>query len=415
MTTNLMNSTVYGRDLRDYYSRLDVQLDIFLDLICQRLPLDVTREEKLQSAYQYITQCIEKEAFFADNEAKLYAFGSRAIHTVVKPLHRKEFDLDFAIQIEVKNINFTPEEFVNYLYNCLNRNGNFQGRLKKIRYGVRVIYAGNFHVDIMLGVLLDDGRLKVPDWKDNKWVNRNPKGFISWYESKYLENYKDIQLFSHYERCFPEKLNRYIKLKAETEQIEPAIVYQDIQPIQRITQLVKRHCVIYFDKNMPDYKTSSIVLTTLIGDIYTRETAIYDGMNRFISGIFTLFEENDYAPFRLVNPADRGLPSSQQENLTDKWERDGKFYKAFRSYMKKLQRDWGELHHKKSIKDKAIFLQTIFGENIVNAAYDALNERFKEVGLSYDENGLPSLPVVNTSPQHALALGSKNRKPYFNG
>ena len=74
----------------------------------------------------------------------------------------------------------------------LSNDENFNGKLEPIRYGVRVVYANEFHVDIMLGILVDSERLQVSDWKDNIWVNRNPKGYIGWFESKYIADYTDI-------------------------------------------------------------------------------------------------------------------------------------------------------------------------------------------------------------------------------
>lgn len=399
-------------------SQQDEQMEILLDIICQRLQLDKTKEEKLQSAYNNITTCIEKDDFFDLHEALMYAFGSRAINSVVKPKNREEYDLDFAVQIILPSSKITPKILVNKLYECLNRNGTFKGKLKFIRYGVRVIYSGDFHVDIMLGITTDDNRLFVPDWKDNQWVFRNPKGYIKWFETKYINEFQNIRLYEYYKEYFPEKFERFIQVeeRAETEEITPAVTYPEIQPIQRITQLFKRHRDIFFQENMPDYKSSSIIITTLIGDSYFGETSIYEGINKVLRNNLDLIAEHDTTPFKLINPADRNLSIEKQENLTDKWERDLKYYKAFRVYIRKFAKDWSELHSYKSIRERANFLQKMFGENIVKAAYQALNERFKEAGQPFDEKPLIQLEQPRIKAQQvALASMSRGRKPYYNG
>ena len=392
------------------------QIEILLDIICQRLQIGKTKEEKLQAAYRNITSCIEKDDFFDLHDAVMYAFGSRAINTVVKPKGRDEYDLDFTVQIILSNLNISPKELVDKLFSCLVKNGNFEGKIKLIRYGVRVIYSGDFHVDIMIGVSSIHNRLLVPDWKENKWVNRNPKGYIKWFENRYISDFANIQLFNYYKENFPKMFDKTIEIESrtETEEITPAVTYPEIQPIQRITQLFKRHRDIFFLKNMPDYKCSSIILTTLIGDSYLGENSIYSGMTNVIQRNMDLIGNHNDFPFKLINPADRGLSIELQENLTDKWEKDLKYYRAFRQYIRKIAYDWNKLNSLNSIRAKADFLQSIFGENIVKAAYEALNENLRNLGQPHDNLPLPFLisPIVKNE-QVALAESSRGRKPYY--
>lgn len=404
-----------NREFKKYLNRPEVQMEILLDLICQRLQLNKKREERLIDSYDNITNTIDIDLFFSELEVLMYPFGSRPIFTVVKPIGRDEYDLDFAVQIILLQNNLNPDELIDKLYEALDK-GSLKGKLKKIRYGVRVIYQGDFHVDIMIGILSDYGRLRVPDSKKNRWVFRNPKGFINWFSSKYIANFQSIPIYDYYREYFPDKVKDLVGIhgRAETESIEPAKTYPEIQPISRIVQLIKRHRSKFFQKQNK-YETKSIILTTLIGDNYRGEVSIYEGMSNFISRTQELLTHHSDFPFELINPADRSLPKSLQENLTDKWKEDTHHYLAFKKYITKLNTDWRLVHAQNTIKDKAIFLQKIFGENVVNDAYKKLNDRKKISGLPYDQGGLP---VSSSNPstlndQAALAFMTKERKPYY--
>lgn len=400
----------------DHFDREDVQLDIFLDIICSKLQINKAREQKLQNAYDNLTDCISNDSFFDRYDSLMYPFGSRALRTVVKPLKKEEYDLDFAIKLHLRPFGITPLEFVKELERCLSNGKNVPKKLKLIRHGVLVVYSGDFHVDIMLGIDESNNRLRVPDWKDNEWVYRNPKGYINWFESKFIADFEDIKLYKYYQQYYPELLKNKMKIemRTETEAIVPAFeTYPEIQPIQRITQLVKRHRDLFFQKNsLKEFRTSSIILTTIIGDTYNKETSIYEGLSNFAESTLKLLNKNKNYFLPLINPADRFTDNQKKEDLTNKWKKDDKYIIAFKEYLQKLDQDWLELHSKNSIRQRAIFLQEIFGESIVNEAYSTLNGYKKQLGINYDLNSLP-LRDFETSGKIALANATKNRKPYY--
>lgn len=400
---------------QSYLSARDVQLDILLDLICEKLQLDKTREKRLQSAYDNISNCIEEGVETKIYDALVYYFGSRALNTVVKPVKRTEYDLDMVLQLQVRNLDYSPKVLRNEVFTFLEENSALKDKVEYFRYGVKVKYKGDFHVDIMIGFESDFGRLLVYDFKKNQYVNRNPKGYINWFESKYITNFQDIKLYPYYEKYFSSDTN-YIPAihgRIEKEEIKPAVAYQYVQPIQRITQLIKRHKNIYFSQNMNDYETSSVILTTLIGDSYQNETSIYDGMTKFINFHLNLINQYSKAPFKLINPADRNLEERLQENLTNKWFDNPKYHIAFKHYIRKLKMDWSELHDQTSIRSKAIFLQRIFGENVVDAAYQTLNNQKKSNGIQFDNKPLPFNHSQFEPSDTALANATKSRKPYY--
>ncbi len=52
---------------------------------------------------------------------------------------------------------------------------------------IRLVYAGDFHMDILPGVqesVFDQNKIKVPDCELGNWVSSNPLGYGDWFMSK---------------------------------------------------------------------------------------------------------------------------------------------------------------------------------------------------------------------------------------
>lgn len=112
----------------------------------------------------------------------MFAQGSTAIGTTVKPKRDDEFDLDFVLQVE--GWNGSPMALCNAVYSRLSAHGMYSSKLKPMRRCVRIEYAGEFHLDIVPAVLIASPtptNILITDSNTQSWTSSNPKGFARWF------------------------------------------------------------------------------------------------------------------------------------------------------------------------------------------------------------------------------------------
>lgn len=344
--------------------QLDTE-ELALDSVCQKLQLDKTRSQTLDRAYDSVTKWLEDDQSFwghDDRSTLLYPYGSRELGTVVKPKSHEEYDIDFAVQIDDECSNYSREELRQKLFDRLDEHGMYKGKLKLIRFGVRINYEGQLHMDIMPGCLVGNRRLKVPDCKKDVWAIRNLKGYSQWFKSKFVQDVSRLPLYEAY------KLRGLIiEAKAETESLPRVVNYAAIQPIQKAVQLLKRHRNIYFE-NREDEATSSVILTTLAGDHYNGSTSIIETVDGILKSILSEVAvcRASGRKLRVVNPADRYLMQHEQEVLSSKWEEPGggKLYNFFQDFIRDMNVEWTKLQLANTKSQKIEILKKLFGETI---------------------------------------------------
>ncbi|MGB3145931.1 MAG: hypothetical protein WBB24_17670, partial [Maribacter sp.] len=112
----------------------------------------------------------------------------------------------------------------------------------------------------------------------------------------------------------------------------------------RAVQLTKRYRDIFFDKN-PKHRTSSIVLTTIFGQLYQGEASIYETIDNVLNRIIgnyseyqQLFENRGiYKRIKVLNPV------NPEEDFTDKWDKDKEYYNQFIAFAKSYKEKWERL------------------------------------------------------------------------
>lgn len=365
---------------KDFISSPEVMLDVILDNICEQLQLDNSRREMAEKAYKTVTDWIEAdEDFFKKLNPYLYAYGSYAIGTTVKPLGKEEFDLDFTAMVIYNWSKLTPQQFLDKLFDRLNSHGTYKGKVERLRYCVRINYASKFHLDIMPGCLIPEteNRMVVPDTRRTRWVLRNPKGYINWFEGLYIQKVEQLNLFDYYQF-------RGMSVELKSEPLPQTVHYKLTQPIQRAIQLLKRYRDIYFE-DKKELATSSVILTTIAGRYYQGETSIYETLNGIITRIYYNSQRLKYGDFlEVTNPADDHLPSNQQEKFSEKWKEKPELYKAFLEFVADVKIKWEKLKEQSgSVRTKSNLIEELFGQKVSQNAFtnhSLLVNRFRSDG-----------------------------------
>jgi sRNA-binding regulator protein Hfq len=325
----------------------------------------------MKKAYESVSSIIDKDdVFFGKLDPEIYVYGSAGIGTINKPYKREEYDLDFAVGVDYDYTNITRENFLEHLYKLLNT-GRYEGKVKKLRFCVRIEYANQFHMDIMPGCAVDviSDRLRVPDTKKLAWAMRNLKGYMEWFQGLFISESNQIYLSDYYEFRTRAFLDNGIETRAQVEEMPEFLPYDITQPLQRAVQLLKRRRDIYFEDNV-ELKTSSVILTTIAGMFYKGESSISETIDGIVLRIVAFVSRHGVNhPIEIINPADRNENEKLRERFSDKWkegDKGRKRYDAFLSFILAFKEEWEELKSMTESPDE--LLQKMFGENVVREA-----------------------------------------------
>ena len=327
-------------NLQQYLHDNGLQREDILTRIAVSLELDETRKQRMESAYNAVYDILEKdEVFFSKVDFLVYPQGSKAIGTTVKPRGKEEFDLDITVEIRDPYYNYTSSEIYNHLIRVLSNNEIYKEKLVKKNRCARIDYIGDFHMDVLPGciVLPGDSKIMVPDRELSSWTSSNPKGYANWFIQK-AETISSSNLNKAF-RTFS-ALN---EAKAEQEELPNDDVYSK-EPLKRAVQLTKRYRDICFEKN-PKHKTSSIVLTTIFGELYEGEPSIYQTIDSILNKIVKrytdyqyLFENQGvYKRIKVLNPV------NSDEDFTEKWDNEKEYYTQFIAFAKSYKEKWEKL------------------------------------------------------------------------
>jgi hypothetical protein len=365
----------------------EIQMEKLLDKMAEGIQLDKSRYDRMISSYESIKKWIEEdELFFSPYKYDVYPHGSVRIRTTVKPIGKDEFDLDIAIHLK-DNIHHNPQKIYNELKRRISEHEKYRGMMELKNRCIRLNYAGDYHMDILPGIQenqFDFNRLKVPDRELGFWVSSNPRGYADWF----------------IERANLAKESLLAKAALEEEKL-PIDSFKNKKPLQRAVQLLKRYRDIYFQKN-DTYKTSSIIITTIAGIYYKGEESIFDTINNIISSIkFDLAHQSKR--LKVINPVNK------DEDFTDKWDKDIRFYEEFKSFIYHLHNEWQKLKLGSGVVDESIIMKSLFGDQLYTSALVSQSIQISDLrnqnklGVSRDSGTLS--PITKAV---AVAVSIKN-------
>lgn len=361
------------------------QLDDLLDKMAEAIQLDDTRYDRMKSSYESVKSWIEKdEAFFRPYNFDVYPHGSVRILTTVKPIGKDEFDLDIVIHL-TSNTPHTPQRIYTELKRCIEAYAKKYGlKVEPKNRCVRLVYAGDFHMDILPALqenVIDQNRIKVPDRKLGDWVSSNPRGYSDWFIGK-----ANLVKESLLEKS----------LKAEKL---PTDSFKHKKPLQRAVQLIKRYRDMYFQKD-DTFKTSSIILTTIAGEFYQGEENIFDTIDNIISTIRTRVNQ-PIGRLKVLNPV------NSDEDFTDSWDEHPEYYEAFKMFSIHLYNEWQKLKIGIGVPEEGIIMKGLFGDDVFGKAQVSQTARIEELRKSNELVMTRTTGVLSASGK----IGASTIKP----
>ena len=348
-----------------------IDLDFLLEKIVEELQLTPTQYQDAVQKYRALGDWLQApESPLAAMMPFIYAQGSMALQTTLKPRGRVEYDLDAVCELQTSLS--SAMQLYDLLYARLDANGHYRPILERLKRCIRLNYAGQFHIDVIPS-RPDRARPRpciiVPDRTLRDWTPSNPRGFITWFKSRAEQS---------------------MVLRAA----EPLPVQEspdEKTPLAVAVQLIKRRRDMMFDGD--DRAPRSILLTTLAGHLYDGEKHVGIATLRIVAGIEQA----------IVSAAPRWLdvrnPTNEDESFSESFTEAS--YGAFRRFTSRFRSELAELV---SIRGGYPALQTqltsMFGEAPVSKALRAFGERAKAArsgGLRFGSTG--GLAIVGNAHQ----------------
>lgn len=322
--------------------------------------LDITESDfkTLETSYKAIGTYIGNNI---GCDVNVFPQGSVNLGTVTKPITEDgEYDIDLVAVVLEKDLK--ANELKKKVGNVLNQSDRYS---KKISEGKRcwtIEYSEglNYHVDILPVIKSEDySNSKVLKMTNKvggvyEYLPTNPEKYAEWFFNKCKKERK--------------KLEEEFSLKNKVD-IKEVPEWAKKTKLQRAVQLLKRYRDICFLDNS-EIKPISIILTTLLAEMYTGEESLLELITKFSNDFMKYISKDENQNYVIANPV------NPDENFADKWQIHPERQKAFFDFVINLKQNL--IDSKKLLEGDRIEVtreySKMFGQSIVKDA-------FKNIGI----------------------------------
>lgn len=372
----------------DIFQNYALQREELLARIAEELQLDKTRLERMETSYKAVFDFLDRHSKYFENfEIEVYAQGSKRIGTTVKPINKKDFDLDVVLHIYDPYYNHSPKKIYDELVKALEEHEYYKTIMEKKNRCVRLNYKDDFHMDILPACMpdySDKQNIKIPEKSLNDWSSGNPKGYAEWFLN--IANSVKMPMLKKFSK-------ELIEAKIETEPLSDEL-YMKL-PLQRAVQLFKRYRDVYFENR--EYPVSSVVITTLVASAYQNEDSIFDTIDNALKKIKNdyLYAINNNIRFKIVNPV------NPMEDFTDFWT--DKHYDSFYKFIVDFYDKWQTL--KNSFETGKEDYIKLFGEGVYKKS---LTQQFKVFSHLSSDNLVKNSGLIISGKAFTNSVGDIN-------
>lgn len=353
-------------------------IDKMLRKIAKEIEISKTEHEKAVKSYNAVGTFLDNN--IPQYDIKVVPQGSFRLGTVIKPItDEDEYDIDLVAIIDHKFL--SAKELKNIVGDALKSSDRYSEKLVEGKRCWTIEYSesSKYHMDI-LPTMMSDTYLtnkeltmthKEDEKSDYEFRQTNPEAYYDWFVERMEEERKRL------------KEEYAIRNKLEIVDVPE---YEIKTTLQVAIQILKRYRDIKF-KETPDIKPISIILTTLMAKVYTGKESVYELIEKFSKEYMMHIEKDENGNIIIRNPV------NENENFADKWPKYPERRKAFFKFMTELEQDLvtNKILLEGNIREQADFYKKLFGENMVNRAYENIaNETRSErekANIYLKENG----------------------------
>ncbi len=353
-------------------------IDKMLRKIGKEIEISKTEHEKAVKSYNAVGTFIDNN--IPQYDIKVVPQGSFRLGTVIKPItDEDEYDIDLVAIIDHKFL--SAKELKNIVGDVLKSSDRYSEKLVEGKRCWTIEYSesSKYHMDILPTMMSDTYSTnkeltmthKEDEKSDYEFRQTNPEAYYDWFVERMEEERKRL------------KEEYAIRNKLEIVDVPE---YEIKTTLQVAIQILKRYRDIKF-KETPDIKPISIILTTLMAKVYTGKESVYELIEKFSKEYMMHIEKDENGNIIIRNPV------NENENFADKWPKYPERRKAFFKFMTELEEDLvtNRILLEGNIREQADFYKKLFGENMVNRAYENIaNETRSErekANIYIKENG----------------------------
>ncbi len=166
------------------------------------------------------------------------------------------------------------------------------------------------------------------------------------------------------------------QIRASVEDIED---YEVRTPMQRVIQILKRHRDVRY--NGDDDRPISIIITTLAAKAYDNEANLYEAILKIVPGMRQHIEDRDGVHW-VPNPV------NPLENFADKWEESPRKAKLFYEWLDAVEREYHHLISDEGFGKVSTYIAESYGERAG-----------REAMAKYASRGSAAAPIVLLPPK----------------
>jgi len=369
-----------------YLVEANADLDHLLTEVARTLQLTPDQHKLAVKHYTAIADWLgASDSPLARYEPRIYPQGSMALETTVRPLRRDEYDLDLVCQLLATGR--TALDVFDLVYNRLYSHATYKSMIKRMNRCVRLIYAHDFHLDIIPGepdAARGPTAIVVPDRDLKQWTPSNPLGYVAWYTDRSRES--------------------LVALRKKVDPVPRPTPVEHKPALTIAIQLMKRRRDVWCDA---ETAPRSIVLTTLAAENYSGTDRVFTALAQIVAGIQDRVAAAHPYRITVCNP------TNKDEKFCESFAGPG-CYEAFKNFINQLERDLTRIREADGLSEIEDTLGDVFGEEPVQKAlrsYTAVQKTKRDAGaLEFTGAGLGGLSIV--TPVSGIAHAAPTHKYY---
>ena len=333
--------------------------------IAEELNISDSVFENAKRSYKALGEFLENNIEYP---VEVYPQGSMNLGTLIKPIgDDDDYDLDAVCKI---HNNFdSPKDLKELVGNALKKSERYKKMLAdegKRCWTLNYSDDSHFHMDILPSIPnnITDKSIKITHKENNnyKYMVSNPEAYADWFD-KLQEN---------------ERRNLYrIKNRQFSNKVEDLRNFGIRTTLQKTIQILKRHRDIQYANATDEErecKPISIIITTLVGKMYSGNESIVDLIDKFCTSYEEYIEVDSNGNYVIPNPVNKN------ENFADKWKIYPERQEAFFNWVENLKYDLitNNFMIFDDITEKTNYLKKVFGNITIANVFEKRNLSMSE-------------------------------------
>lgn len=333
--------------------------------IAEELNISDSVFENAKRSYKALGEFLENNIEYP---VEVYPQGSMNLGTLIKPIgDDDDYDLDAVCKI---HNNFdSPKDLKELVGNALKKSERYKKMLAdegKRCWTLNYSDDSHFHMDILPSIPnnITDKSIKITHKENSsyKYMVSNPEAYADWFD-KLQEN---------------ERRNLYrIKNRQFSNKVEDLRNFGIRTTLQKAIQILKRHRDIQYANATDEErecKPISIIITTLVGKMYSGNESILDLIDKFCTSYEEYIEIDSNGNYVIPNPVNKN------ENFADKWKIYPERQEAFFNWVENLKYDLitNNFMIFDDITEKTNYLKKVFGNKTITNVFEKRNSSMSE-------------------------------------